>query len=105
MRKKLSQRWPDLEETEAHGRRDGRRLGSDLKRLQGGGFRARMRRFGGRLAGMIVPRIGALVAWGLFAAFFNKPNDLITHRLPLDRVHDAIDTVAKGAAIKVTIEP
>jgi L-iditol 2-dehydrogenase len=31
--------------------------------------------------------------------------DLITHRLPLDRVHDAIDTVAKGAAIKVTIEP
>ncbi len=32
-------------------------------------------------------------------------NDLITVRLPLDRVHDAIDTVAKGAAIKVTIEP
>jgi len=31
--------------------------------------------------------------------------DLITVRLPLDRVHDAIDTVAKGAAIKVTIEP
>ena len=31
--------------------------------------------------------------------------DLITHRLPLNRVHDAIDTVAKGAAIKVTIEP
>ena len=30
--------------------------------------------------------------------------DLITHRLPLDRVHDAIDTVARGAAIKVTIE-
>jgi L-iditol 2-dehydrogenase len=32
-------------------------------------------------------------------------NDLITVRLPLERVHDAIDTVAKGAAIKVTIEP
>ena len=32
-------------------------------------------------------------------------NDLISVRLPLDRVHDAIDTVARGAAIKVTIEP
>lgn len=31
--------------------------------------------------------------------------DLITHRLPLDRVLDAIDIVARGEAIKVTIEP
>lgn len=31
--------------------------------------------------------------------------DLITHRLPLDRVLDAIDIVARGDAIKVTIEP
>jgi L-iditol 2-dehydrogenase len=31
--------------------------------------------------------------------------DLITDRLPLDGVLDAIDTVARGAAIKVTIEP
>ncbi len=31
--------------------------------------------------------------------------DLITHRLPLDRVHDGIDTVTRGEAIKVTIEP
>jgi L-iditol 2-dehydrogenase len=31
--------------------------------------------------------------------------DLITHRLPLDRLLDAIDIVAKGEAIKVTIEP
>ena len=31
--------------------------------------------------------------------------DLITHRLPLTRVLDAIDIVARGAAIKVTIEP
>jgi len=31
--------------------------------------------------------------------------DLITHRLPLERVHDAIDIVARGEAIKVTIEP
>jgi L-iditol 2-dehydrogenase len=32
-------------------------------------------------------------------------SDLITHRLPLDRVLDAIDIVARGEAIKVTIEP
>jgi L-iditol 2-dehydrogenase len=31
--------------------------------------------------------------------------DLITHRLPLDQVLTAIDTVRQGAAIKVTIEP
>jgi L-iditol 2-dehydrogenase len=30
--------------------------------------------------------------------------DLITHRLPLDRVLDAIDIVARGEGIKVTIE-
>jgi L-iditol 2-dehydrogenase len=32
-------------------------------------------------------------------------SDLITHRLPLERVLDAIQIVAKGEAIKVTIEP
>jgi L-iditol 2-dehydrogenase len=32
-------------------------------------------------------------------------SDLITHRLPLDSVLDAIDIVARGEAIKVTIEP
>ncbi|MFG2005532.1 zinc-dependent dehydrogenase [Spirillospora sp. NPDC048911] len=31
--------------------------------------------------------------------------DLITHRLPLTAVHDALDLVARGEAIKVTIEP
>ncbi|NEA22719.1 alcohol dehydrogenase catalytic domain-containing protein [Actinomadura bangladeshensis] len=31
--------------------------------------------------------------------------DLITHRLPLDALHDAMDLVTRGAAIKVTIEP
>ena len=31
--------------------------------------------------------------------------DLITHRLPLDRVLDAIGLVTRGEAIKVTIEP
>jgi len=32
-------------------------------------------------------------------------DDLITHRLPLDQVLDAIQIVANGEAIKVTIEP
>jgi L-iditol 2-dehydrogenase len=32
-------------------------------------------------------------------------SDLITHTLPLDRVLDAFDVVARGEAIKVTIEP
>jgi L-iditol 2-dehydrogenase len=31
--------------------------------------------------------------------------DLITHRLPLDRFAEALDLVARGDAIKVTIEP
>jgi L-iditol 2-dehydrogenase len=32
-------------------------------------------------------------------------SDLITHRMPLDQVLDALDVVAAGDAIKVTIEP
>jgi L-iditol 2-dehydrogenase len=31
--------------------------------------------------------------------------DLITHRLPLDNVRDAIDAVTSGDAIKVVIKP
>ena len=31
--------------------------------------------------------------------------DLITHRLPLAELHDAIDLVRSGGAIKVTIQP
>jgi L-iditol 2-dehydrogenase len=32
-------------------------------------------------------------------------NDLITHHLPLDDVLEGIEIVARGDAIKVTIEP
>jgi L-iditol 2-dehydrogenase len=31
--------------------------------------------------------------------------DLITHRFPLDRLHDALEAIASGEAIKVTVEP
>jgi PTS system mannitol-specific IIC component len=68
---------------------------SDMKNLQGGGFRARIQRFGGYLAGMIMPNIGAFIAWGLITAFFIEdgwtPNEtlaalvgpMITYLLPL----------------------
>lgn len=40
------------------------------KNLEGGGARASIQRFGGFLAGMIMPNIGAFIAWGLVAALF-----------------------------------
>jgi PTS system mannitol-specific IIC component len=52
---------------------------SDLKHLEGDGFRARVQRLGGYLAGMIMPNIGAFIAWGLITALFIPtgwlPND------------------------------
>jgi mannitol PTS system EIICBA or EIICB component len=35
-----------------------------------GGFRARVQRYGGNLAAMIMPNIGAFIAWGLLTALF-----------------------------------
>jgi mannitol PTS system EIICBA or EIICB component len=35
-----------------------------------GGWRARVQRFGGFLAGMVIPNIAAFIAWGLITAFF-----------------------------------
>ena len=43
---------------------------AELKNLEGNGFRARVQRFGGYLAGMIMPNIGAFIAWGLITAMF-----------------------------------
>jgi len=68
---------------------------SDLKHLQGNSFRARVQRFGGHLAGMIMPNIGAFIAWGLITAMFIPtgwlPNEslgalvgpMITYLLPI----------------------
>jgi len=36
----------------------------------GSGLRARVQRFGGYLAGMVMPNIGAFIAWGLLTALF-----------------------------------
>jgi L-iditol 2-dehydrogenase len=44
-------------------------------------------------------------ALALIASGAVPVRDLITHRLPLDRVLDAIDIVSRGEGIKVTIEP
>jgi L-iditol 2-dehydrogenase len=44
-------------------------------------------------------------ALGLIARGAVPVHDLITHRLPLDEVPAALDIVARGEAIKVTIEP
>ena len=40
------------------------------KNLEGPGFRARVQKFGGFLASMIMPNIGAFIAWGLITALF-----------------------------------
>jgi mannitol PTS system EIICBA or EIICB component len=40
------------------------------KNIEGSGARARVQRFGGHLAGMIMPNIAAFIAWGLITALF-----------------------------------
>ncbi len=40
------------------------------KNLEGPGIRARVQKFGGYLAGMIMPNIGAFIAWGLITMLF-----------------------------------
>ena len=53
-----------------------RREGADVYcdpsagRTATGGWRASVQRFGGFLAGMVIPNIGAFIAWGLITAFF-----------------------------------
>ncbi len=68
---------------------------ADPKHLQGTGFKARVQRVGGYLAGMIMPNIAAFIAWGLITALFIPtgwiPNEdlaqlvgpMITYLLPL----------------------
>ena len=68
---------------------------ASLKHLSGSGIRARVQRFGGNLAGMIMPNIAAFIAWGLITALFIEtgwlPNEtlaelvgpMITYLLPV----------------------
>ena len=39
-------------------------------KVTGTGAKAAVQRFGGFLAGMIMPNIGAFIAWGLITAIF-----------------------------------
>jgi PTS system mannitol-specific IIC component len=59
---------------------------ADLKHLQGNSFRARVQRFGGNLAGMIMPNIGAFIAWGLITALF-----IPTGWLPNEKLAGLVD--------------
>ena len=43
---------------------------NELKHLEGEGWRQTVQRLGGYLAGMIMPNIGAIIAWGLLTALF-----------------------------------
>ncbi|MFI7680726.1 PTS mannitol transporter subunit IICB [Actinophytocola sp. NPDC049390] len=63
---------------------------SQLKNLQGNGIRARVQRFGGNLAGMIMPNIGAFIAWGLITAMF-----IPTGWLPNETLAQLVDPTIK----------
>jgi mannitol PTS system EIICBA or EIICB component len=63
---------------------------ADLKHLQGNSFRARVQRFGGHLAGMIMPNIGAFIAWGLITALF-----IPTGWLPNETLAGLVDPMLK----------
>lgn len=67
----------------------------DMKHLEGPGMKAHVQRFGAFLSGMIMPNIGAFIAWGLITALFIDvgwlPNEslagmvgpMITYLLPI----------------------
>ena len=42
----------------------------DYSQPPGTSLRVRVQQFGGYLAGMIMPNIGAIIAWGLLTALF-----------------------------------
>lgn len=72
-----------------------RKKTSGLAASKGNASKAKMQKFGGFLAGMVLPNIGAFIAWGLITAFFIPtgwiPNShlgalvgpMITYLLPL----------------------
>jgi mannitol PTS system EIICBA or EIICB component len=54
---------------------------ADLKHREGPGLQATIQRFGGYLAGMIMPNIAAFIAWGLITALFIPTGWLPNERL------------------------
>ncbi|GII59584.1 PTS system mannitol-specific EIICB component [Planotetraspora thailandica] len=58
--------------------------------VQGTGVRASIQRFGGHLAGMIMPNIGAFIAWGLITALF-----IPTGWTPNETLAQLVDPIVK----------
>src|SRR5436190_7570517 len=56
----------------------------------GSGWQAVVQRFGGKLAGMVMPNIGAFIAWGLISALF-APSGWI----PVPRIAEITDPMIK----------
>ncbi|GAA4896541.1 PTS mannitol transporter subunit IICB [Stackebrandtia albiflava] len=58
--------------------------------VQGTGFKATVQRIGGHLAGMVMPNIGAFIAWGLITALF-----IPTGWLPNEEFGALVDPMVK----------
>ncbi|GAA1591158.1 PTS mannitol transporter subunit IICB [Actinoplanes couchii] len=58
--------------------------------VSGGGFRARVQKLGGHLAGMVMPNIGAIIAWGLITALF-----IPVGWLPNENLAELVDPMIK----------
>src|SRR3954466_15503633 len=58
--------------------------------VTGGGVKANIQRVGGYLAGMIMPNIGAFIAWGLITAMF-----IPTGWLPNETLGGLVDPMIK----------
>ncbi|WP_424923717.1 mannitol-specific PTS transporter subunit IIC, partial [Actinomadura darangshiensis] len=56
----------------------------------GSGFRANVQRIGGKMAGMVMPNIGAFIAWGLITALF-----IPTGWLPNKELGELVDPMIK----------
>ena len=79
--------------------------------VTGSGFRARVQTIGGHLAGMVMPNIGAIIAWGLITAMFIPvgwvPNEnlaelvgpMITYLLPVLIGYTGVRIVVNGEVL------
>ncbi|MGW4460834.1 mannitol-specific PTS transporter subunit IIC [Micromonospora sp. NPDC004704] len=65
--------------------------------VQGAGFKAQVQRIGGHLAGMVMPNIGAFIAWGLITALF-----IPTGWLPNEHLAQLVDPMI-GVLLPVLI--
>ena len=62
--------------------------------VSGSGLKAGVQRLGGHLAGMVMPNIGAFIAWGLVTALF-----IPTGWLPNKHFGELVDPTFTGPAV------